>query len=422
MSAESVPPLPIRQKPLPPASAAAVLDALRYPFSGAAVAAILVITLIRLLGYILPLVGVVIEFVAWAAIFKYALEVLSASGQGKSSAPEVVSHVDAGVHSRHVWAQLLVLLSIVVALVLFPGAVHAVVLVAALILPGLVLSLTVAQNLLAAFNPLNWGIVAARLGLGYLLLSAAWWGLLYYQLKAFDVVEPLPRLLGLTIFYLINHYLLIALFRWKGLFLAAHAKDLGFDQGETTRPVLQRDREQGAVAREIREAQQIEDPRARADKLAEAVRRGASAEVNQGYRAALRACNDREALRQHAQVHACELIELGQDRAALNLVQEALNDDPNFHLPDARQLERLLGLLERLAQWRSAAALALNYRQSYSKRIDGLTMAERAAGILIERLQEPEQARKLLNDALAQAAGYPIESAIRQRLSELGRG
>ena len=423
MNAVSAAPPPARRKRLPPASPAALLDSLSYPFAGPAIAAILTITAMRLFGYIVPLVGVIIEFVSWAAIIKYALEVLHASGLGKSSAPEVLSHVDAGVHTRHVLAQILVLLAIIVAIILFPRFVHLVILAAALVLPGLVLSLTVAQNLLAAFNPLNWGLVVSRLGLGYLFLALGWCGLLYYQLLAFDLFEALPRLLGLSFFYLIKHYLLIVLFRWQGLFLAHHADELGFDQSPAEKPVLQRQREQTAVATEVREAHELGDPRQRADRLREAIRRGAGIEVNQAYRQALRECGDLPALLEHARVHASELIELEQTRAALVLVQEGLQDDADFCLPDARQLNRLLDALERQAQWRTVASLAINYRKAFPKRIDGLAMTERAAGLLAERLQDKPAAIALLRPALDQAAGFPIEQALRQRWQDLtGQG
>ncbi|MBD8527113.1 hypothetical protein [Pseudomarimonas arenosa] len=418
-SVSSAPPAG-RRKHVPPTSPAALLNAFGYAFGGAAVAAILTITLMRLFGYIIPLVGVIIEFVAWAAIIKYALEVLHASGLGKDHAPDVLSHVDAGVHTRHVLVQILVLLAIVVAIILFPSAVHGVIIGAALILPGLVFSLTVAQNLIAALNPLNWGVIVARLGLGYPMLAIGWGALLYYQLLGFDLFEALPRWLALSGFYLLNHYLLIVLFRWQGMFLAYHADQLGFDQTQAERPVLQRQREQSAIASEIREANELGDPRLRADRLHEAIRRGASIEVNLAYRKALRECGDREALLKHAQVHASELIELEHVRPAIALVQEAMQDDARFCLPDARQLNRLLDVLERQAQWRSAASLALNYRHTYPKRIDGLALAERAAGILAERLGDPETARELIAAALPQAAGFPIEEALRKRWNDLG--
>ena len=158
----------------------------------------------------------------------------------------------------------------------------------------------------------------------------------------------------------------------------------------------------------------------RADRLLESIRRGASEEVHLAYRKALRECQDGNALLEHAQVHASELIELGQERAAISLVQEGLQDNSGFHLPDARQLNRLLDALERQAQWRSASSLAINYRRAFPKRIDGLTLAERAAGILAERLQDIDGARELLRPALQQAVGYPVEELLRKRWNDLG--
>ena len=135
------------------------------------------------------------------------------------------------------------------------------------------------------------------------------------------------------------------------------------------------------------------------------MRKGADATVQRAYRDALRAAGEREELDRHARVHASELLAMGRLREASALALEGLQDNPAFTLPEAPPLNTLIDHLERLAQWRSAASLARNYRASFPKRRDSLAMAARAATVLADELGERDAAAALLDAAIAQAEG-----------------
>lgn len=421
----NAPPAP-RRRALSPSSAAGLLDALRFPLRGAALAALAAVLGTRLLASALPgPIDVLCQAVLWLALYKYALEAMAAAAQGRDAPPEVLAHLDDSIHRRHLWVQVAVLALLTVVLIGYPQYGWLAAPVAALILPGLILALTVAQNLVGAVNPLNWLVVAGKLGVDYALLALAWLGLLLFQFDGRALLDGLGLGRGLlagALFYLISHTALLALFRLMGVALFAHAQRLGYEIRVDTRPVLQRDREQHAVTRGIAEAREAADPAERAERLREAVRLGAAEPVQREYRAALRAAGRLDALDAHARVRASELVALGDFRAALTLVQEALQDNPSFTLPEAEPLNMLLDRMERAAQWRSASALACNYRAAYPKRQDGIALAMRAAGILADRLHDRDAAAALLDEAIAQTAPADDDAPLRLMRARLANG
>ena len=410
------------RRPLSPASVGALLDALAFPLRGAALAALLTVLALRAPAAILPLFWpALVQGLLWLAFYKFALECMAATAQGRDAAPDVLAHIDDGIHRRHVWMQMAVVAILVVVIVLAPDQALLAALIAALVLPGMILALAVGQNLLAALNPLNWAVVAGKLGPVYVMLSMLWLGVALLQFAGAQPWLALewPTFVAHATYYLLAQYLVLVLFRWMGLALRANAEQLGYEVRVDQRPELLRDREAKAVARGVAAAREAGDPGQRADGLREAVRLGAAEPIQREYRKALRAAGRHDELDAHARVRASELVVMGDLKAAAALVLEALNDVPGFTLPEAAPLNTLLDHLEKLAQWRSASALAVNYRNSYPKRRDSLALAARAAGVLADRLGEREEAAVLLDGAIEQATAVgeqaPLQ-ALRQRL------
>jgi hypothetical protein len=411
---------PAPPRPLSPLSAAALFDVLGYPLRGGALAVLVALLVMRLLAAALPLfLAPLAQALLWLALYKYALEALAASGLGRRQPPDVLATVDDSVHRRHLLIQVLVLSGLTVVLWLLPQWAALAVTATGLLLPGLLLALAVASNLPAALNPLNWLRVARALGPGYLMLAPAWAGLILFQVGGRELFAPLPGWLHGPLYYLLAHYAVLALFRWMGLHLHAHAAALGFELKQERKPLLQRDREAAALVREVRAAREASDPASRAAQLREAVRKGAEPAVQREYRSALRAAGLRTELDAHARVHACELVALGRLREAAALALEGLQDDPAFTLPEAPPLLALLDHLERLAQWRSAASLAGNYRAAYPRRRDSLAVAARAAVVLADELQDAAASAALLDGAIADAGDAAAAGLItlRKRLA-----
>lgn len=387
----------------------ALLDALRYPFRTAALATNLVYCLGRVVASILPLFGPLLHALLTLGIYKYAFECLATSAQGRAQPPDVIGNQqDTGTHRRHLLLQLLWLLVLVIATHVVERDTALVMIAAvALALPGALLALSVAQNLIAALNPLSWWTVATRLGPTYLLLALASFAVLMLQASARDLLEHAePRLLAVVAFHALSQHLVIALFRGLGNALHAHAAALQYDtSGAVVLPPIERDRELAAQSRERREALALIDPAARAEAIAARLRDGADHDLHREYRLALRELGRRDALLTHARTHVCELLALGQTRAALALASEALDDSANFTLPDAASVQGLFDAGERAGLLRQIAAIAANYREVFPKRYDGLPLALRAAALYADRLNDPARAKTLLEQGAALAAG-----------------
>lgn len=398
----------------------ALSDAFAYPLRGGAIAIQAVYLGARLLAAILPFAAVV-QFLLTLGFYKYAFECLGASAQGRREPPEVLATQDEGVHRRHLLIQLLWMLALAIAthLLAFERALL-LLLALALALPGALIALSIAQNLVAALNPRSWWLVASRLGPGYLILAGASFGLFALQVLGREwILLAAPGLVAWLAFQALVQYLLLVLFRAFGSALHAHARALEFDPEDTRKPVLERDREQAALAREQAAALGLADPSARAASLAGLLRDAQDETLHRAYRSALRASGQREALDRHAATHACELLAIGNARAALALANEALQDDPAFTLPDAGALATLVAAGERMGMTRQSSALAANYVQRHPRRFDGLELGLGAAIAFADRLGEPDRARALLEQAVTLAGDGPEADRIlrlRQRL------
>ncbi len=410
----SLAPIPARRQ----SDAHAVGDALRYPWASDALITNVALTLSQIVVGYLPLIGIFLQLVVWASAYRYALEVMTASGQGRRDPPQGALLTDASSARSHLWLHALVVIGLVAAANLL-GPVSAMLLLvgAALVLPGALLALAAAQNLLAAFNPAAWIAVLRIVGPAYFLLSLGIGLTLLLQLSGERLFGALrPEVLGDLLYFFAVHAALFASFRLIGTRLHQHAVALGLEQASVARPVLTRDRELQAVAREASAAAGIEDPAAKAAALDPLIRRGgASEELHREYRRCLRASRNAQGLRQHAEVRVCELLVLRQPKPALALAAEAYADDPTFALPDAPSTAALLDAADASAQLRAASAIARNYRNRFPKRYDGLALALRTATLLADRLGEAASAEALLQ-ASVQLAGNGPEAAEFERL------
>ncbi len=411
--------------PAPRTVGAAMADAIAYPLQRDALISIAVLSIAQIVCGVVPVIWALLQLVVWASAYRYALEILAASGQGRAAPPQGWLLAGDGLQRSHLWLQAVCIIGIVVG-ARFLGTGGTVVLVAAvaLALPGALLALAAAQNLLAAFNPGAWWAVARIIGPIYLLLAAATAATLLLQLLGGALFARFPlEGIGQLIYFSCVHYALFALFRLLGLTLYRHAEELGLEQVSVARPVLVRDREVAAVDRDVRAAAEIADPRARAAALAVVLRRGgADPSLHGAYRQCLRQLGDRAGLRQHAEVRCCELVALGKPADALALAIEALGDYAGFALPEAEATDALLAIADARGALRQAAALAVNYRITYPKRRDGLPLAQRGAVLLADRLADRSAAEQLLEAALAQAAGTPDAAEFDRLLRRLRAG
>lgn len=407
-----------RRRPTSPASPAGVVDAFRYAATGGALAAVVALSLLRLPAYGLPFLTPFLHLLLWLALYKYALEILARSGEGSDEPPDVLGGIDSSVHHSHLAVQLLVLVGLSIVIVFAPDWQLQAIIGFALVLPGLILSLTVAQNLSAAINPGNWVIVATKLGIGYPLLALAWGALLWLQISGTLWTGWMPKIPAVVVFYTVTHYLTLVLFRWMGRFLFLHARALGLQPPTHQKPELAKDKERKQVAGEVLAAREIKDPAKRAAALREAVERGGDDSVHEAYREALRTAGQREELGRHARVRTSQLTALKRFDAALLLAREALDDDAAFTLSNGDEVTALVDGIGAHKHARMAVQLIGNYRRLHPKRRDGLALALRAAHLHADLLGEREVATNLLAEAMVQAEGDPGRCQEIQRLQQ----
>lgn len=402
-----------------------LLDALRYPWIGDALLTNGVLAVAHVLALYVPVIGPLLQLVVLVAAYRYALEIMTASGQGRAAPPQGWMLTDAGLQRSHLWLQALVLIGVLLASrwLSLPQTLLLVAVVA-MLLPGALLALAAAQNLLAAINPMAWLAVARIVGPGYLLLGGFAFFTLMLQLaggRLFFAIRPV--VLGELLFFLVFHAALFALFRLIGIRLHLHGRELGLEQASVARPQLVRERERQTLDFDAREALALEDPIARATALAPLLKRGGAAdELHTEYRRCLRQAGDLAGLQQHAEVRVCELLVLAQPKAALALAVEALADRPDFALPDAESSTALLDAAEAAGQLRQATAIAANYRLRHPRRRDSLALARRAAILLADRLGDAKGAEALLVDAATLAADGPEAPEFERLLRRLRAG
>ncbi len=402
----------------------ALLDALRYPLAESALLSNFVLLLSHGAAALLPVFSLPVHLLVWLGLYKYALEVLATSAEGRTRPPDGWSAVDPAVHWDHHGLQLVVLLLWLAATYLASGATQLVLLAAlALVLPGMVLALAIAQNLWTALNPLAWARIGAQLGLGYGWLAALAWPLLCLQARGDALIAASGwGWLGSLVYYLLAQHLVLAFFRLLGLAAFAHAERFGIQRLDRSRPVLARDKQQAYQDQAAREALQTADPAERAAQMETQLALGAPDALHREYRSCLRTLGNRSGLGEHARRRVCELLNLQQPRQAVALANEALADEPGFCPPDAVHTQALALAAERMTLVRQSAQLLANYRAAYPRRYDGLPLAMLAARHYADLLGEREQAMKLLRGAQPLTAAGEQSAAFARAIERLQRG
>lgn len=406
------------------ATAAGAARALRYPLRGAPLTTNLVYAALRLVAAHTPIYGPLLHGLLTLGFYRYAFECMAAGAHGRAEAPELAGPGDEDLHRRHLLLQFLWLVVLVVAIHFVPAGIGTLLLATvALMLPGALLALMVAQNLLAALDPRNWWEVATRVGPRYLLLALGAFAVLELQSHGARIIDAAPwRSVALFAFYLAVQHLTLSLFHALGLTLRGSAAELAFQPEPQGLPPIERDREQAAQAEARAAARALADPAARVEALAALLRDGGDQALHREYRGLLRQLGRREALAGHARVHACELVAIGRFRPALALAREALDDEPDFTLPEAEPLGRLLDAAERAGLWRQSAALAGNYVRAHPRRYDTLPFALRAARLWADRLDDAARARELLEAGARLADGSPDAAEFQRLRARLDAG
>lgn len=390
-----------------------------YPFRGAALYSLIALTLASLLEY-LPGVGVIVSILVWLGAYKYAFEILRATADGRMDAPEVVLDADNSTVWRMLAMQLLFMAAILLTGV-FAGPVAALLLLLAIafVQPGCIMSLAMDGSLRHAMNPATALAIVARIGWPYLAVFALLFVIEASAMTAGGwLARVMPPVLGDLALTLVLFWGLFAAFHLMGYLIYQCHEALGYEPDLAQGPLRDSpDAElRGRAEALVREG----DTAAARALLADELRsRALELETHELYHRLLREGGDRIALLDHAGMYLNRLLMDKQERRALGLLREALDADPDFLPPQFEQAVQLAGRARLSGQSQLAADVWRALLRRHPRHADAPRWALDAALLLAERLGHDEEARGLLEQALARSEDAALRAKLEAALKAL---
>ncbi|TAM61648.1 MAG: hypothetical protein EPN49_06005 [Rhodanobacter sp.] len=395
-------------------------DALRYPLRASALPGLVAFTLAHYLA-LLPVAGLFLELVIWAATYMYALECLRHTADGFAMPPEFAEPGHGG------WALVAILLwSTVLTLLVklsFGGGTWLITVLMAVSLPAIAMSLALDGSVWHALNPLTWMQVMSRFGARYLLLIGVQVLIaLILGVAQIAFQSALPRVLSMPLFYFVATYATVFNFHLMGLLIQLRHEHFGL-QPEAHRLVqdIHQDADQQLLDRV--EELATDDPPAALELLVPRLRDSAApASLHLAYRRLLQRQGRTDALLIHGQIWMAALIAQGESRRALGVLQECSAIDAGFIPDDPRTCGELADLAARLGINRLALKLCRGYLAHWPRDGHAPRYGLLAARLLSEYTDQQAEALQLLEQLAADWPGHPLYADIdtqRQRLVDL---
>ncbi|HJP98496.1 MAG TPA: hypothetical protein VJ862_08045 [Rhodanobacteraceae bacterium] len=318
-----------------------LLAGLRYPLTGAALAACIALGLCRYAnlltraapGLVGVVLGIVVSVALWTATWRYAIDCMVHTADGYSEPPEVSLEDRLGSPHALLVVHALVLLVCVLLALLAHDYLWFALAVVAVLLPVIDMSLAFDGSLAVALNPLTWVLTIGRFGAAYLIPVAANLVLAVLVWMASRGASDLPMLFGLPLYGFACTYLVVLDFHWMGLLIWHYRERFGM---HPEAPAMARATHQDADDELVRECEALarNDPEAAAIRLRDRIReRVAPSPIHALFRVLLRKLHRNDLLLQHGRTWIAQLCAAGEARRALGVVQECREIDPAF-LPD----------------------------------------------------------------------------------------
>lgn len=360
-----------------------LLAGLRYPLTGAALAACIALGLCRyanllaraapgLLGMAL---GVLVSVALWTATWRYAVDCMVHTADGYAESPEVSLEDRVGSPHALLAVHAVVLLGCVLLALFAHGYLWFALAIAAVLLPVIDMSLAFDGSLAVALNPLTWVLTIGRFGVAYLIPVAANVVLAVLVWTASRGTSDLPLLFGLPLYGFACTYLVVLDFHWMGLLIWHYRERFGM---RPKAPALARANHQDADDELVCECGALArtDPEEAAIRLRDRIReRAASAPVHALFRALLRKLHRDDLLLHHGQTWISQLCVDGQVRRALGVAQECREIDPAFLPHDPGNAARLAELAARYGMRGLADHLARRFVQCWPQHEDAAKIA-----------------------------------------------
>ncbi len=371
-----------------------------YALHPAALSTIVAIAVSHVVVQLLPLLGMLLDLVVWAALFKYGFEVLRWTANGRDKPPEISFTVSDQVGTYAV----LLLIVVEVGLGLLGAAYGwiaslAVGLVVMFAMPAVVMILALEEGMGRALNPLAWMLLIARLGNQYFILAAFFCAAIVAQsVLAMMIAWAVPAFVASFVVYCIVNYFLLTNFHLIGSVIYEHRDDLGYaghlelsDEVPFTDPsrkVLDAARERAAGGDAAGAAALLRDEiAAHPDQLM----------LHDEYRHWLRQNENKDDLLAHAKKYIPILLAQNHERRALDVVRECQTLDPAFAVEDPAEVTRLAHAAADAGQTQMALGLLSGFHKRFRNHPDIGRNYLLAAKLWAERMNKEMQARAMLN-------------------------
>ena len=385
--------------PSPPPLSERWPQILRYPLHPAALSTLVALAVAHLVIYV-PVFGIFLDLLVWAALFKYAFEVLRWTANGRDTAPEVSLTVSDGIGGYAVL--LLILVEVLLVFVgLWFGAVAALIvgLLLMFAMPAMMMILALEEGMVRALNPLAWLMLGERIGRPYLLLVGFFCAALIVQsIVAIAIGMVLPGLIAIPLIYGVVNYLMITNFHLIGLVIHDHRDELGYsghlelsDEVPYTDP--------SRMTLDVARARAASgDTRGAAALLhAEIVEHPEQLPLHDEYRHWLRQDDNKAELVSHGKMVIPVLLAANQDRRAIVIARECQVLDPAFALDQATDITRLASAAADAGQTQVALGLLAGFHKRFRNHPDIGRNYLLAAKLWAERMNKEMQARAMLH-------------------------
>ncbi|MCC4632338.1 MULTISPECIES: hypothetical protein [Xanthomonas] len=373
-----------------------------YPLRGSALYALIALTLCSALLVLPGILKLVVMGVLGMATYTYAFDILRHTADGQPDAPRL------GYNSFDSAVLRLILLAFALGIVIGVAAALAgkfgltiAYLGTMLLLPGMLISLAIDGSLRRALNPAVSIDMALRIGWPYL----AAYGLLYViqgsgTAAVFVALKYLPPLVREATVMMTSIWTLFASFHLLGYLVYQYHEALGYvpSGGDVHERADPDQRLLDEAEQYVRDGHSDEAFQA----LRGAVRsRAVSLAVHELYQRLLRQHHRNDELREHTQQYINRLLQEKQERRALALQREALDNDPAF-TPLLPEQATLLAERAKMAGQFQLATDGLLAAIAGWPRDPMLPSWSLDAGLMLaERFGRDEQARAILQNASA---------------------
>lgn len=400
-------------------------DALAYPSQSGPLSTLAAIAASHVVADWLPSwPGMLIDFIAWAAFLKYAFEALRWSANGRDAAPELSFQVGESTGWFGVGVLVIGQLAVIGGAHFYgAGAGFAAGLVAAFAMPAIMMLIAVEDAALLALNPLSWLRIAGRLGAAYFVL------VLFFALAVVAEIAlaaalgaVLPRFIAVFTLHFAIGWLLLANFRLIGTLIHDRRDELGYAGDPLLRDEPQAADDTDAVIASARRRAATGDAAGAASLLLDELRTRPKALVlHSEYRRWLREAGDAATLAAHGKGYIPLLLDLGQDRLAIDIARESQQCDAGFALDEPADITRLASAAADVGQTQVALSLLDGFHERFRGHADSVRNLLLAAKLLAERMNKEAPARALLQEAKREFPGHPMIAEVDRYLEFLDR-